>query len=679
MARRRSSRPVAAVLGQPQPEGRAASMAETRDLNEHHDRLLHGFCCLVDHAPIMVWVCDANESTVFLNRLYREFLGVEAAAGAYPPWDAAVHEEDAPVLKKTFHVAAAANLPMAFECRLKRHDGAWRHVQMHARPLPGKATQASGYIGFCFDVHERFETRDALVQSDARFRSLVEQIPAVLYMAPVNDSSRLEFVSPQVEQLLGYPAVDFLSRPDLWRSCIHPEDVDKIEFRPKNSSMATRAYVSEYRMVARDGRTHWIHDEAVMVHRPDGRPVCYQGIMLDITERRQLEETLRVYEEAVEGLDDLVAAIDARQRFIMVNRAWLEYQGKSREDVMGKHLSEVMGGRLYAEILPLVERCLQGKRMTFEAEREHPVLGRRTVSLTYFPLFGTGTNPLGMVSYLKDITDRKRREVEARRRQDQLAQAEKLVSLGTMVSGVAHEINNPNSFVMTNSATLARVWEGALPILDAWQKENGDFLLGGVLYSKQRDRIAELISGIRTGSERIRNIVDELRRFSRSEAGQEHIRLNLNEPIMAAVTLTSNVVRKATHRFSMSLATSLPLIMGSPQRLEQVLINLIQNACQALPTPECSVRVESGVDEATHRVFVRVQDEGSGIPPHLLQRICDPFFTTRRDSGGTGLGLSISARIVEEHRGEMRFDSTPGRGTTVTIYLPPAMIKETAE
>ncbi|HNV72999.1 MAG TPA: ATP-binding protein, partial [Candidatus Ozemobacteraceae bacterium] len=338
---------------------------------------------------------------------------------------------------------------------------------------------------------------------------------------------------------------------------------------------------------------------------------------------------------------------------------------------MVKHLSEVMGGKLYAEILPQVESCLGGKRMTFETERDHPILGRRNVALSYFPLLGTGTQPIGMVSYLKDITDRKRREAEARRRQDQLAQVEKLVSLGTMVSGVAHEINNPNSFVMTNSTILAKVWEGTLPILDAWFRENGDFLLGGVPYGKQRERVAELINGIRSGGERIRNIVDELRRFSRSEAGQEQIRLNLNEPIMAAVTLTSNVIRKATHRFSMSLATSLPLIMGSPQRLEQLLINLIQNGCQALTSPEQSVRVESGVDQSSRRVFVRVQDDGAGIPAHLLQRICDPFFTTRRDSGGTGLGLSISARIVEEHRGEMRFDSVPGRGTTVTIYLPP--------
>ncbi|HNV72042.1 MAG TPA: PAS domain S-box protein, partial [Candidatus Ozemobacteraceae bacterium] len=301
-------------------------------------QLLSGFCRLVDHAPIMVWVMDHLGNTVFLNRLFLEFTGLAANVSPIPSWDVSVHDEDAPALRRTFSVAAAAGLPLAFECRLRRHDGIWRHVQVHARPFPGESGQTTGYLGFCFDVHERFETREALVQSDARFRSLVEQIPAVLYMAPVENVARLEFVSPQVEQLLGYTAADFLHQPDLWRSCIHPDDLDRIEFRPKLTGMANRAFVAEYRMVSRDGTVRWIHDEAVMVHRPDGRPVCYQGIMLDVTERRQLEETLRIYAEAIEGLDDLVAAIDRRQRFIMVNRSWLEYQGKTREEVMGKHL-----------------------------------------------------------------------------------------------------------------------------------------------------------------------------------------------------------------------------------------------------------------------------------------------------------------------------------------------------
>lgn len=633
---------------------------------------------LVDFAPVMVWICDPAGKSIYLNRLFQDFVGQPASGGCSPDWLAAVHPEDLEPFLRSIGVAFAGRLPLLYECRLRRADGFYRCVQSHSRPLFESPGVLSGFVGFCFDVQERFESREALQHSEARFRSLVEQIPAVLYIAPVDDSSRLEFISPQVEQLLGYSAKEFLDQPDLWRSCLHPDDRERLEFRQMATGIGQKTFVAEYRMVSRDGVTHWIRDEAVMVHRPDGRSLCFQGIMLDLTERRQLEEILRVYEEAVEGLDDLVLAIDNRQRFILANKAWFAYQGKTREEVLGKHLSEVLGGVAYAEVQPRVVSCLAGKRMSFEIEREHPLLGRRVVAVTYFPLKGDGQAIIGMVSYLKDVTDRKRREVEARRRQDQLAQVEKLVSLGTMVSGVAHEINNPNSFIMTNSAALAKAWEGALPILDAYRQENGEFMLGGVAYSKQRDRVMELIQGIHHGAERIRNIVDELRRFSRSEAGQEQIRLNVNEPLMAAVTLTTNCVRKATHRFSMSLATSLPLIQGSPQRLEQVIINLIQNACQALTSPQQSVRVESGVDPATRRVFVRVQDEGSGIPHHLLQRVCDPFFTTRRETGGTGLGLSISARIIEEHRGEMRFESIPGKGTTVTVFLPPALLKGTS-
>jgi len=120
----------------------------------------------------------------------------------------------------------------------------------------------------------------------------------------------------------------------------------------------------------------------------------------------------------------------------------------------------------------------------------------------------------------------------------------------------------------------------------------------------------------------------------------------------------------------MNLDQSLPAVTGHPQRLEQVVINLVQNACQALSNPEGTVSILTRPDPFHNMVCIEIRDEGVGILPEISRRICDPFFTTRRESGGTGLGLSISSRIVSEHGGTMSFDSMPGKGTTVTVALP---------
>jgi polar amino acid transport system substrate-binding protein len=137
----------------------------------------------------------------------------------------------------------------------------------------------------------------------------------------------------------------------------------------------------------------------------------------------------------------------------------------------------------------------------------------------------------------------------------------------------------------------------------------------------------------------------------------------------SAVSLVSNMIKKATNHFSLVLADDLPTLKGNFQRLEQVMINLIQNACQAIPDNRRGIRVSTRFDKEGDCIVVTVEDEGTGIPLDILPHIRDPFFTTRHDKGGVGLGLSISSRIVEEHGGTMEFASEPGKGTVVTVLL----------
>jgi len=140
--------------------------------------------------------------------------------------------------------------------------------------------------------------------------------------------------------------------------------------------------------------------------------------------------------------------------------------------------------------------------------------------------------------------------------------------------------------------------------------------------------------------------------------------------VRSALTLLANPIKKATRRFSVAYQEELPRVRGNLRRLEQVVINLILNACQSLGGPDRAVRVETTHDAEEGRAVVTVRDEGGGIPESALARITDPFFTTKRETGGAGLGLAVAARIAEEHGARLSFESEVGRGTTARLSLP---------
>ena len=266
--------------------------------------------------------------------------------------------------------------------------------------------------------------------------------------------------------------------------------------------------------------------------------------------------------------------------------------------------------------------------------------------------------------------EKKQAQEKARQRREQLFRAAKMVSLGTLVSGVAHEINNPVTSALLNTQTLRKVWDGVLPILDERLRNEGDFRLGGMTYKQIRDRMPLLLSHIEDGTRRVRDTVTDLKDFARETPAERTDDIDLNKVVSKAVGLVSNLIRKSTNDFAVDYTTNPPVFKGSIQRIEQVVINLVMNACQALSDSEGAVRVRTGQDLKESWVFVEVQDEGCGVSSDVMQRIKDPFFTTKRDAGGTGLGLAISDRIIRDHDGKMDFSSEPGKGTTVRVYFP---------
>ncbi|KHK01348.1 ATP-binding protein [Desulfovibrio sp. TomC] len=256
--------------------------------------------------------------------------------------------------------------------------------------------------------------------------------------------------------------------------------------------------------------------------------------------------------------------------------------------------------------------------------------------------------------------------------QQQLVQADKMAALGVLVSGVAHEINNPNGLILLNVPILKKLNAEAMRVLDEVYRERGDFPLGGGVYSRIRDKLPRIVDVVEESAQRIRRIVDDLRDFSRVAPASAHQAFDLGEVAGKAVRLVGSSINKATSCWRLDIAASLPPTWGNAARIEQVVVNLLLNACQALTSPDAAIALTTTVSDDSKAVVLTVADEGAGISPEDLPRVTDPFFTTKRATGGTGLGLSVSAGIVKEHGGSLEFASEPGRGTTVRLVLPVA-------
>jgi polar amino acid transport system substrate-binding protein len=237
-----------------------------------------------------------------------------------------------------------------------------------------------------------------------------------------------------------------------------------------------------------------------------------------------------------------------------------------------------------------------------------------------------------------------------------------------LVSGVAHEINNPNNYLMLNAKILNHAWHDALPVLEKHFRQNPDFKLADLGYAEARTLLPDILLGLSDGTQRIKRIVDNLRNYARKDASDMNQAVDLNKTAESTLVLLSNMIRKATDNFQTHFAQSLPCIRGNIQQIEQVIINLISNACQALG--DRSQRIDLYTFEQNAIVVLKVVDTGCGIPRESLNKILDPFFTTKRESGGTGLGLSISMNIIHNHGGSIEFASEVGKGTTVTLRFP---------
>jgi len=385
-----------------------------------------------------------------------------------------------------------------------------------------------------------------------------------------------------------------------------------------------------------------------------------------------LYESDKKYRDILNSMEDGYYEVDLAGNLTFVNPALCRHLGYSQEELIGMNNRQFMTETTAEKVFQAFNEVYRTGKPALACDWETIGKGgtKKIIETSVALIHDSNGEPIGFRGVGRDISERKRAQEQDRLHQEQIFQTSKMVALGTLVSGVAHEINNPNNFIRLNTPTLQVAWENALPILEEYYTENGEFMIGGMKYTEMREKIPVLFSGILNGSERIMQIVEDLKNFVRKDISEAKQSVDINSVLRSAISLISNMIKESTDRFSVEYGRDLPALTGNFQRLEQVFVNLIQNACQALKDFSMGIFVSTSYDIEMKSIVVKIQDEGIGIPSENLSQITDPFFSTKHDSGGVGLGLSISSKIVEEHGGRMTFYSKVSEGTTAEIVLP---------
>jgi signal transduction histidine kinase len=261
----------------------------------------------------------------------------------------------------------------------------------------------------------------------------------------------------------------------------------------------------------------------------------------------------------------------------------------------------------------------------------------------------------------------------------QLQQAQKMETLGTLVAGVAHEINNPINLIMYNIPLLKKIWVDFLPILMEKKQKEPERKFGGFAYDFLTENLDQLVADMEMAAHRIAKTVSDLKNYSRQSNVAEKVPLQVNSAVKNALRLAQSTLHKSDVNIKLNLADDLPDINGNLQSIEQVILNITINAIHAVTQRRGEIEISTGLRIKDGMVYIRISDNGRGISQLIADKIFLPFVTDKQSEGGTGLGLSVTYSLVKAHDGVVEFETSPDRGTTFNVYLPTLLKNQAAK
>lgn len=526
-----------------------------------------------------------------------------------------------------------------------------------------------------------------LEKSRKRYKSLFENAPSGISISTYD--GEIITANRAFYRMLKYPE-DGSIKPHIIKDNIYCNIKDReyiFEQLDKNGHLADY----EFNLNARDGSVITVSGSSTL-YQEDGKAYC-ETILKDITDKKKLEEQLREQKEKLEIKVKKRTEVLNRQKekLLAMNRQCKATSAELRNTVskmqtlfdaitdpvisidkdyniqMTNQSAFDIGRKCYEVLFNAEKQCSRcpalratktGRPASIEVQKDD-----RFYQLQCYPIFDGSGNVNGVIEWAKDITREKNFC-------DQMLQTDRLASLGQLVSGIGHELNNPNTFILGNMKIIREAFEDILPILDEKFKKNPDLKIARLDYPFFKEHVGILIEDMERGAERIKTIVQDLKKFASKGENRFDDSISVNQVVQRSLRLVRNQIKRKAEIES-SLYENLPPIRANSVGLEQVLVNLIINASDALKDGrKGKINVTTRLDEEQSYVIIEVSDNGVGMDHSTLKQIFNPFFTTKRARGGTGLGLSIAYRIVKEHNGEIEVESVPGEGTTFRVHLP---------
>jgi len=601
---------------------------------------------VIDTLPALVWSKLPDGSADFLNQRFREYTGLSVEEGLGWGWMNAFHPEDR--AEEEWRAAFAAGEAFEKEARLRRADGAYRWFLLRAAPLRNERGNVVKWYGTTTDIEKRKRAEQELKQAEAHIRAILEYSPNWIFLK--DTEGRYLLVNREIERVFGISQEQIKGKTD---SEISPPE-QAAEYRANDLKVLRAGLAMEFEEIAllEDGpHTSIVHKFPLF--DAHGNIYATGGVATDITERKRAEEARRYSEEqyrtVVETATDAIVSIDEDSKILFVNPATTRIFGYDTSELIGRPLMMLMPESLrslheagFRRYLATGQRHLnwQGTELTGLRKngQEFPV----EVSLGEMTRNGRKV----FTGCIRDISEKRRAEEALQEAQDKLAHVTRTQAMGELAAAIAHEVNQPLTAIVTNANFSLRQLKGPTANLD-------ELLTAITEIVSDATRASAVIS-------RIRGLL--------VKGSPRRTELDINKIIQEVISLLRNELARNHVTLRIDFASNLPHVTGDPVQLQQVLINLVVNAIEAMRTStdrprKLLIRSAKNADG----ILVQVQDSGPGIKPELADGIFEPFFTTKAE--GIGMGLAISRSIIESHGGQLSLVSA-SQGALFQFILP---------